>query len=167
MKFLKPSVFFFQTHHKSFGIKITITKNIPLGTGLQTEEQMIDTVLEFLYAQYSNIENTQKFTSKYQNNIKFLYKNNSEKLKIITFPKYKITKNWVQKIFQYLSAPENKEKRENLFHTSPRLSLQENIIFSYYPDIFTKYENLQKKYHATNTQIGLVGAGSALYIYQK
>ncbi len=146
---------FFQTHHKSFGIEITITKNIPLGTGLQEEEQMIDFILEFLYAQYS-----EKFISKYSE-INFSYQKD---IKIILFPKYNITKKWISEISNFLSKTENKEKKENLFYYSPIFSLQENIIFSYYPDIYKELEKLKNNDGKFVESIGLVGKGSALYL---
>jgi len=145
---------FFETHHKKFGIEITITKNIPKGTGLQEEEQMIDYVVEFLHAQFS-----ENYVSKYNAIIK------SENIEIILFPKYNITKNWIDEITKNLLLPENIHKKENLFHFSPLFSLTENIIFSYYPDIYLHYKNLiflNKK--NKNIFIGLVGKGSALYI---
>ncbi len=144
---------FFTTHHKSFGMEITITKNIPLGSGLQEEEQMIDFVLQFLHEQFS-----EKFTSKYSTRMV------SKNIEIIVFPEYKITKKWIDEISTFLSLPENNEKKENLFHYSPLFSLQENIIFSYYPDIYTQYKKLEKQNNNKQKHIGLVGAGSALYI---
>jgi len=144
---------FFETHHKSFGITITITKNIPLGSGLQEEEQMIDTVLSFLHAQFS-----EKFISKYNT------LSHNKNLEILLFPEYKITPQWLYEISTFLSVAENTEKKENLFHYSPLFSMQENIIFSYYPDIYTHYKKLQKQHSSQNITIGLVGAGSALYI---
>lgn len=148
---------FFETHHKSFGIEITITKNIPLGTGLQEEEQIIDSVIAFLHAQFS-----EKFISKFANIHTFKNKHN---INIILFPEYKITKKWVDAITTFLLLPENINKKDNLFNTSPLFSLQENIIFSYYPDIYAQYKNLVKKNTENkNREIGLVGKGSALYI---
>ncbi len=144
---------FFTTHHKSFGVKITITKNIPRGSGLQEEEQMIEHVLQFLHAQFS-----EPFIAKY-NTIVF-----SKNIEIIVFPHYNITKKWEDEISKFLSLPENTIKKENLFHFSSSFSLHENIIFSYYPDIYTKYIQLTAQYTDKHIQIGLVQKGASLYI---
>jgi len=143
---------FFQTHHKSFGVEITITKNIPRGTGLQEEEQMIDFVLQFLHAQYSEV-----FTSSFTD---IIY---NKTVKIITFPEYKIHSEWITEISTFLSLPENSEKKQNLLNYSHLFSLHKNIIFSYYPDIYKKYLEYKKLPHCLN--IELIENGSALYFF--
>ncbi len=148
---------FFDTHHKTFGIQITITKNIPQGTGLKEEKQIIDFVLSFLHAQYA-----ERFTSQFINIL------SPKDITIYLFPEYNITQQWLYEVTTFLSLPENKKTKEHLFHYSPQFSLEENIIFSYYPDIFTKYNTLQQQYkNDKNKEIGLIGQGSALYILER
>ena len=143
---------FFQTHHKSFGVEITVTKNIPQGTGLQEEEQMIEFVLQFLHAQYS-----ETFTSQFENIVQ------NKNFEIITFPEYKIRPDWITSISDFLSLPENTEKKQNLLNYSPLFSLHQNIIFSYYPDIYKKYLEYKELPHCQNVE--LIENGSALYIF--